>query len=324
MNRQPDQAAQTFTLLNEIVSQFESSVFDIAFTVLSSDCIWMQFRQFLCKIQDNSLLSQNGEVLSGYHQLSQCWRLYFISLVSFMQHFNGDFCDCNGEEKECRLFHICSDATDLIKVSESYFSSRIISVRMFRSLIVLWRGLLEDDTDESNKTFEFHPSVQFSDIFDDSSGNNVIVQGMTILTLAASIPDHACVMSHKIIQDPNCLGFAQLCYSENWEMEYGEEHSNFRKDLRDVIRIFGPGSSVCFHSLLRSKLQHKAISQDVLSGDTDVQHAHQVVYKPVFTVIWLFDCVISEVQALRAALSGITYNKFICSVLMCMRCPINL
>jgi hypothetical protein len=191
MQQQPERIAHTLPIINEIAAQFDSSFLGIACTTLSSECIWVQFREFVQKFQTKGPLC-DSEV---DQQMYQAWHHYWDSLVLFMSNFSVNFCDCAGDEHACAFSRLCCTAADHVTVSESYFSARIISIRVFQSVISLWQGLLEDEGREDGEAEMMAPVTTE---FVDAAGNDLVLQGMRAVILSAKIVDHSCVMSHTL------------------------------------------------------------------------------------------------------------------------------
>lgn len=191
--------AQILNSCNGIATQFESSFLGIASTVLTSESLWVTFRDFIQKFKGSDSFLEN----SIHQKLCQSWHQYFVSLVRFMQQFTHKFCQCGGDERACPLLHVCGGASDYIAVSESSFSVRIISIRVFQAMLPLWRGLLEDEPKGDGRAVPSEVAAVFSG-GDENPGHNLIIQGMTSLILSAKITDHSCVMI-SLLKKGYCL-----------------------------------------------------------------------------------------------------------------------
>ena len=205
MRQRPEQREHMLTMLNDIAAQFDSSFLGIAFAIVSSEGIWTQFRQFVQKFNTGDSIREN----EMEPQLCQSWQQYVSSLVSFMASFNLEFCECGGDARECPFTDMCShgSAQLTVSVSESYFSARIISIRLFQAILPLWRGLLSDEEDEEQDGSEAATEAgsralpaHFTDFLVDVYGNDLVLQGLTLLILSAKLTDHSCVVINKLKQ----------------------------------------------------------------------------------------------------------------------------
>lgn len=182
-----------------MASNFESSFVGVACTVFTSECMWLKFRECLVKLGDDDR-SCDSE-LRG--QLVQNWRQYLKSLVSMMGQFNVSLCGCRGDDSVCSFSHMCRNDADLSAVSEGHYSARVISIRLFQLLLPLWRGILEEEEEEENRSR--NPGVYRSvssvrEIFLDDTGNHLVLQALSLLISSAKIVDHSCVMSRALRQ----------------------------------------------------------------------------------------------------------------------------
>ena len=191
-----------------MATQFESSYLGVAFSVLASESIWLTFRQFALKLKtEDSFQEQSG--LQLQQQLCQSWQQYFICLIAFMRQFNEELCNCTActdrDDKPCAcpFTHLCDPAAAdpaaaVIAVSESHFSARILSLRMFTTMLPLWRGLLEDDEDDGGGSLP--SALMTAAVFTDSSDNDLVLEGVTCLILSAKLTNHTCVMIRQLIK----------------------------------------------------------------------------------------------------------------------------
>ena len=194
-----DAVEANMLMINETADNFDSSVLGIACSIFTTEGIWQQFRHWVKK----TITSENIHVNTAVcEEVYYCWKQFFSIFNTFMNNMlNLRLCQCDGDDNVCPFSRKCQCPSDLSSVSATHFNSRIISIKIASYMLPFWQGVLQDDDENGSGTelslTERYSSTHCVDIFNDSSGNDVLLQGISCLVLSTKMPDHSCVTVHN-------------------------------------------------------------------------------------------------------------------------------